>query len=122
MEYKGSKLSQNLSSLCEDCGLTFNDEEEFNTHRKNSNCLVLLGWPPCNKCGLVLAVLQEHMFREVSTLSCICGKCGKLYLTEQEVKDHMDSDHTTNATYVCSTFDAMTVHKGCPSPSQNSMY
>ena len=64
----------------------------------------------------MLAVLQEHMFREVSTLSCICGKCGKLYLTEQEVKDHMDSDHTNVVLCdICdpkfSTIDAMTVHK-----------
>ena len=98
-----------MSSLCEDCGL--NGEEEFNTHRNDE-----LGWVPCNKCGLVLAVLQEHMFREVSTLSCICGKCGKLYLTEQEVKDHMDSDHTNVVLCdICdpkfSTLNAMTVHK-----------
>ena len=61
LEYKGSKLSQNLSSLCEDCGLTYGEEEFKYTQER---CLVLLGWVPCNKCGLVLAVLQEHMFRE----------------------------------------------------------
>ena len=61
-------------------------------------------------------VLYHVRGTDVPTLSCICGKCGKLYLTEQEVKDHMDSDHTNVVLCdICdpkfSTIDAMTVHK-----------
>ena len=86
---------------CPDCGETFKNPKELETHVKKFHVVTDHQCPHCKMYLSEPTALRRHIDKCLNIRNFICSKCGEAFVQKIALDNHMKYKHSNDRNYIC---------------------